>query len=385
MIYLDNAATTYPKPIGVYEMMRAAPRKYGANPGRSSYKMCQDTMEKIYSVRKKLCKMFNAPGEEYVVFTSNCTSALNIAIKGLSKNCGHAVTSDLEHNSVMRPLYRLEKEKFFYYETAKTEFQKDKTVRNFEYKIRKNTNFICCTYSSNVFGDILPITQIGELAKDAGIPLVVDAAQAAGVIEIDMKRDNISFLCMPGHKGLYGMMGTGVLILGSDKYLDTLYEGGTGSESKSFEQPEILPDRFESGTVNTPGIICLGKGVDFVNNIGINKIHNHETMLIKYLYDNLENDKSIQLYNVYHPERYAPILSFNIKGIPSEKTAELLGDKGIAVRGGFHCNPNAHIHYNSYETGTVRVSVSYFNTKKDMDYLLNSIKKIANNKNICYN
>ena len=385
MIYLDNAATTYPKPISVYEAMKFVPRKYGANPGRSSYKMCQDTMEKIYSVRKKLCKMFNAPGEEYVIFTSNCTSALNMAIKGLAKKYGHAVTSDLEHNSVMRPLHRLEREKSFYYDTVKTDIREDKTVRNFEYKIRKNTDFICCTYASNVFGDILPITQIGKIAKEAKIPLIVDAAQAAGVIDIDMKRDNISFLCLPGHKGLYGLMGTGVLIIGEDKYLDTLFEGGTGSESKGFEQPEILPDRFESGTVNTPGIICLEKGIDFVNKIGINKIHKHESDLIKYLYANLENDKKIKLYNVYHPKRYVPVLSFNIKGLHSEKTAEFLGDMGIALRGGFHCNPNAHIHYNSYQTGTVRVSVSYFNNKKDMDYLLNSLKKIAYNKNICYN
>lgn len=380
MIYLDNAATTYPKPASVSEALRASVIRYGANPGRGSYPMSIQTNEQIFSVRKKLKTFFNASGEENVIFTSNCTASLNMSIKGLVKPFGHVVTSCLEHNSVMRVLQKLKKDRMITFDTAYPGHTDEQTVENFEMCIKPSTSLIICTAASNVFGDIMPIRKIGMIAKKKGIPFVVDAAQAAGVIDIDIERDNISCLCLPGHKGLYGIMGTGVMILSQDVSLDTLVEGGTGSESKNFNQPFVLPERFESGTENTPGIISLGKGIDFISRTGINKIHHHESSLIKYLYENFKQLEFVEVYNEYDCKKFVPVLSFNIKGYFSEETADMLGRDNIAVRGGFHCNPNAHKYYGTYEQGTVRVSVSYFNSKKDIDFLLNSIKKIAKTK-----
>lgn len=380
MIYLDNAATTYPKPSTVSEAMRTSVLRYGANPGRGSYPMSIQTNEQIFSVRKKLKTFFNAPGEENVIFTSNCTSALNMSIKGLVKPFGHVVTSCLEHNSVMRVLHKLKKDGMITFDTVYPGRNDEQTADNFKMCIKPSTSLIVCTAASNVFGDIMPIKKIGSIAKERGIPFIVDAAQAAGVIDIDIEQDNISCLCMPGHKGMYGVMGTGAMILSQDALLDTILEGGTGSESKNFDQPLVMPERFESGTENTPGIIALGRGVDFVNRIGTRKIHIHENSLIKYLYENLKQLEYVELYNEYNDKKFVPLMSFNIKGCSSEEIAELLGRDNIAVRGGFHCNPNAHKYYGTYEQGTVRVSVSYFNSKKDMDFLLNSIKKIAKTK-----
>ena len=382
MIYLDNAATTYPKPNQVVEMMKISALKYGANPGRSSYEMCKNTTEQIYNVRKKLKEMFNASGEENVVFTQNCTASLNIAVKGLAKSYTRVITSNLEHNSVMRPLEKLKSEKNIAVDIFEKGKTKEETLENFKRLIRYDTSLVVCTYASNVFGDILPIKEMGRILKKKNIAFIVDGAQAAGVIDIDIKRDNISCLCLPGHKGLYGVMGTGVLVINDDVLIDTLFEGGTGTMSKSLVQPFDYPERLESGTLNVPGITALGKGIDFLNEIGIEKIHNYECGLIKYLYSSLKKNEDVILYNEFDEKNFVPILSFNVKNMSSEETVQLLSVENIAVRGGFHCNANAHKYYGSYEIGTVRVSVSCFNTKKDMDILLNSVKKIAKFKNV---
>ncbi len=382
MIYLDNSATTYPKPLVVRQMMNYASAFYGANPGRGGYKMSNDTSLQIYKVRELLAEMFGAENEENVIFTLNCTHALNIAIKGLAKTNGHAVTSCLEHNSVIRPLTKLKMSGNFDFDVAKVFEDDEKTVRSFESKIRSNTDFIVCTYASNVFGDILPIAKIGLLAKKYNIPLIVDAAQAAGVVDIDIKRDNISCLCMPGHKGLYGPQGTGVLILSENCQPETLMEGGTGSESKNFLQPDFTPDRFESGTQNTCGIIALGKGVEFVKREKVRNIREHESELIERLFKNFLSSDKIIVYNHFHRDRFVPILSFNINSFSGEETARLLAEREIAVRGGFHCNSLAHEFYDTLSSGTVRASVSVFNTKNDIDYLINSANKIAKLKKV---
>lgn len=377
MIYFDNSATTYPKPLQVREAMRTALEKYGANPGRGGYKMSEEAAMQVYSVRKKLAKTFNAPSEENVIFTSNCTQSLNMAIKGLASGQGHAVTSCLEHNAVIRPLQKLKETSFFNYTMVNVSNDFDETARRFLNQVRKDTKFIVCTSACNVFGDVLPIEKIGKIAKEVDIPLIVDAAQSAGTFDIDMKRDNISCLCMPGHKGLYGPMGTGVLILNDDIELDTIIEGGTGSDSKNFRQPDFLPDRFESGTLNVCGIIALGKGVDFVNNKGISNIHDYESSLIEMLFENLKENKNVQLYQNYDRKRYAPILAMNFKNHSGEETAEKLSEYSIAVRGGFHCNSCAHEFYKTNKTGVARISVSCFNTKHEIKYFINSVNKIA--------
>ncbi|MBQ7957371.1 MAG: aminotransferase class V-fold PLP-dependent enzyme [Clostridia bacterium] len=382
MIYLDNSATTYPKPLAVQKSLQTSPMLFGANPGRGGYKMSTDTANEIYKVRSLIAEMFNAETEENVVFTSNCTHSLNLAIKGLAKTGGHAVTSCLEHNSVMRPLNKLCENGNFSYDVANVFSDENKTVASFESKIRSNTDFIVCTYASNVFGDILPVRKIGELAAKYNIPLIVDAAQAAGIIDIDIKRDNISCLCMPGHKGLYGPAGTGVLLLSDDCLPDTIIEGGTGSESTDFSQPIFLPDRFESGTQNTLGIIALGKGIEFVRRKKLSYIREHENELINIFYRYCIDADFIYVYNRFNSENFVPVLSFNLIGIPSEKTADILAENNIAVRGGFHCNISAHQYYKTELTGTVRVSVSAFNTKKDILYLTNCLNKIAKFKKV---
>lgn len=377
MIYLDNAATTYPKPASVCDMMRIAPYRYGANPGRGGYKMSMETSEAIYDTRKLISKMFNAPGAENVIFTSNCTSALNMAIKGLARRNGTAVTSCLEHNSVMRPLYKLKKTGFQDYRQALKGKTHPETVRNFEYLLRGNISYIISTCASNVFGDIMPLRELGKLAGYYKIPFIVDGAQGGGIIDIDMKRDNISCLCLPGHKGLYGVAGTGILVLGENIRPETLLEGGTGSSSLEADQPRFLPDRYESGTVNIPGIVSLKKGVEFVMNTGICNIRSHEEKLVSRLYDFLSGDKRFTVYNDYGNGEYAPLLSFNIKGINSEEAAEILSGYGIAVRGGFHCNYSAHDFYKTADTGTIRVSPSFFNNMNEINFLINSLNKIA--------
>lgn len=382
MIYLDNSATTYPKPQEVRNALLTSTVKYGANPGRGGYKMSSDTAAEIYKVRSSLAEMFGADSEENIIFTSNCTHALNIAIKGLARNGGHAITSSLEHNSVMRPLEKLTESMDFSYDTVRVTESDELTVRNFENKIRKNTCFIVCTYASNVFGDILPIRKIGNLASRYNIPLIIDASQAAGILDIDIKKDNISCLCMPGHKGLYGPAGTGVLIISDGTELDTVMEGGTGSESKSLLQPSFLPDRFESGTLNTLGIIALGKGVEFIKREKIDVIRKKESYLIDLLYRNFLDSRNVIVYNKFDEKRFVPILSFNIPDRTGEETASALSEYGVAVRGGYHCNVCAHEHYGTLSTGTVRASVSAFSRKNDMEYLINCINKIAKTKKV---
>lgn len=377
MIYLDNAATTYPKPARVVEAFRRSAHLYGANPGRGGYEMSMKTSLKIYSVRKKLAELFNADEPEKVIFTSNCTDALNIAIRGFAKDSSHVLTSCLEHNSVMRPLEHLKKSGRIVYDCARSGENDDETVENFRALLSKRTSLIVCTYSSNVFGDILPIRRIGLLAKEHSIPFVVDAAQAAGILNIDMEKDNVSCLCLPGHKGLYGPMGTGAMILRGDFVPKPLTYGGTGTFSKLLDQPQELPESFESGTLNVPGIISLGEGVEFVRSVGIKTMRYRENRLIEYLYSSLREMDQIKLYNEFDGSRRVPVLSLNIGDLPCEQVSDLLGREKIAVRGGFHCNPSAHKHYGTYDSGTVRVSVSHFNCKKDIDFLLNSIKKIA--------
>ncbi len=382
MIYLDNSATTYPKPDSVRNMLSFSSLHFGANPGRGGYRMSTETAQQVYKVRYLLAEMFDAESEENVVFTLNCTHALNLAIKGLAKKGGHAITSCLEHNSVMRPLEKLSLSGEFSYDVARVSDDEEITLRNFENKIRPETSFIVCTYASNVFGDILPIRRLGEIAKRHNIPLIVDAAQAAGILDIDMKRDNISCLCMPGHKGLYGPQGTGVLIVGDNLELDTLLEGGTGSESKSLFQPTFLPDRFECGTQNTIGVIALGEGIEFVKRKKISNIHRYECDLIERLYKKFVNSEDVIVYNNFDGKRFVPVFSFNVIGMTGEEAATHLASSGIALRGGFHCNPSAHEHYGTLSVGTARVSVSVFNRKNDIDYLINCTNKIAKIKKV---
>lgn len=376
MIYLDNSATTYPKPKSVIESFSKSFYSYGANAGRGFYNMAIDTTEQIYKVRKKLCEFFDCSNPENVVFTYNCTMALNMAIKGIAKKGGHLIISDLEHNSVLRTVEKLKLDGICDYSVAQVDNDDNKTIQNFSDCIKRNTIAIICTGASNVFGIITPYKKLAQLAHKHKILFILDAAQIGGVLPISVNKDGVDILCCAGHKGLYGPTGTGVMIVKDDITMNTIIEGGTGSNSVLAIQPDIVPDRFESGTPNVQGIIALGYGIDFVNKTGIKKIYNHEKKLIRYLDENLKKIDRINLYNNNH-KNFTPILSFNIENIHSEEVAKNLSDFNIAVRAGLHCAPIAHKKMGTIESGTVRISPSIFTQKKDIDFLIKCVRKIA--------
>lgn len=382
MIYLDNAATSYPKPNEVILATKNAFTLYGANPGRSGHNLSQNTAMAVYSTRELLNSFFDGYGTELVSFTLNCTYALNLAIKGIITKGDHVVISSLEHNSVLRPIETLKNLGLIEYSIFRVANNKNDTLENLKSKVRENTKLIVTTAVSNVFGNILPIKEIGEFAKNNNIIYLVDAAQGAGVVPIKMKEYNINCLCLPGHKGLLGPMGVGV-ILHDGSIKNTIIEGGTGSESFNFLQPNEFPERLEGGTLNVPVICGLNKGVEIVSSYGVENIFNEETELTKYLFNELMSMRNIILYrNEYAKESFAPVVSFNVKNMHSEQVAMLLNDNGVAVRGGYHCAPLAHITYGTEDIGAVRISPSRFNTKKDVNYVLNLLQKIAKNKKL---
>ena len=383
MIYLDNSATSYPKPECVIDAVYSSFHKFGANSGRGAYKMAIDTTEQIYACREKIADFFNADNVEKVIFTYNCTTALNMAIKGLAGVNSHFIISDLEHNAVLRPLETLKQKGVCDYSIARVSVDDYQTLKNFKNAIKPDTVAIICTGASNVFGIIPPYRLLSNLAHKNGLLFIMDCSQLAGVTPINMKKDNIDIICCAGHKGLMGPTGTGFMIINNDNIqLASLIEGGTGSNSMSAIQPDILPDKFESGTPNVQGIIGLSTALDFIKKKDITKIYEHEYSLLKYLYKNLKNIDNVNLYTDFYnaKQNLTPILSFNIKNMHSEEVADMLSDVGICVRAGLHCAPLAHNKFGTQNTGTVRISPSIFTKKSDIDFLIKSVIKIAKSK-----
>lgn len=375
MIYLDNAATTYPKPQSVIKAVDDALKK-SANPGRSGHTLSQSTAISVYEVREKLKDMFSAPAVENVVFTLNCTHAINYVLKGLIKSGDRIVTSSFEHNAVMRPLEKLKKQGVHVDIAEAYPDDKEATVRSFSRLINTNTKLVICTAASNVIGLKMPIKEIGMMCKQFGISFCVDAAQLAGVCDINMKECNIDYLCIAAHKGLYAPMGTGVLIT-KDNRLDTIIEGGTGTASIMLDQPNDLPEMLESGTINVPGIIGLGAGIDFVKSKGFDKIYNHEMGLVKRLYKQLKSTPGVKLYTPEPDDNYAPVLSFNINGLNSVDSASKLNSLGFATRAGLHCAPFAHKRIGTIESGTVRICPSVFTSGQDIDKFAAAVRQIS--------
>ncbi len=375
MIYLDNAATTWPKPPSVVNAMAKSLVRFGANPGRGGHTMAMETAKEVYLCRETLAEFFGADDPAQVIFTANCTMSLNMVIKGLLLDGGHAVVSDMEHNAVIRPLYALAEYGVTYTTAHVCENDPQKTVENFRRAICPQTKLLLCTHASNVFGNVLPIRELGALAHRYGIPFAVDAAQSGGHLPIHMRRDNIDFLCLPGHKGLYGPMGTGVLISKSEIPLQTILQGGTGTASLEKTQPMALPERLESGTLNVPGIVGLRAGALWVKERGRSTIERYETMLLRHFYSLAANTPHVRLYGDL-PKHGGSLLSFNLEGKSAEETAFLLSQEGIAVRAGLHCAPSAHAHNKTLPNGTVRMSLSAFNTRHDVDTLHKMLIKI---------
>lgn len=378
MIYLDNAATTYPKPQSVQNAVAEAFRRYGANPGRAGHSMAMAASEEIYRCRSAAADFFHAPGPECIAFTLNCTHAVNYVLKGLLKPGDHVVISCLEHNAVVRPLYALAANNGVTFTEAYVfPRDNDSTVNAFRQALQENTKLIMCTHASNVWGIRLPVERIAALGHQYGIQTAVDCAQSAGVLPINMEESGIDYLCVAGHKGLYGPMGTGLLVTGHGSELNTIIEGGTGTESIMPEQPSGMPEHFESGTQNMPGIAGLRAGIEFVRRRGPEKIHQHETALLRELYSDLSGMERIQLYTpIPDAEYFAPVLSFNIEGMPSETVGRELSSFGVAVRAGLHCAPAAHRYMGTLDSGAVRVCPSAFTTMADIKGLTHALRKI---------
>lgn len=378
MIYLDNGATTFPKPQTVTTAVNQALKYYGANPGRSGHRLSLKASEEIYKCRVKTAKFFNCSNEEQVVFTSNCTHGLNIVIKGFLQEGDHVVISNMEHNSVTRPLTELKNKGITFTQATVFPGNNDETLNSFRNAINPKTKLAVCTHSSNVFGVRLPVERITALCHQYGVKVLIDGAQSAGVLPVNIDDSGIDFFASAGHKGLYGPMGTGILIVKDHKNLSTLMEGGTGSNSLSLLQPDIMPDKFESGTPNLPGIAGLSKGIDFVIKNKQENIAEHEMTLVRHLYKHFSQMEKVILYTDYPSlESFTPVLSFNVKDHNSEYVAEYLNKNyDIAVRAGLHCAPAAHIAMNTIDTGTVRICPSIFNTKGQIDVLIKAIEKI---------
>lgn len=378
MIYLDNSATSYPKPPQVMAAVSNAMREFGANPGRSGYSMSMRTTAAVYECRKAAAEFFGAAGPECVVFQPSCTQAINLVIKGCLKSGDHAVISDLEHNAVVRPLSELSKKGVSYSVARVYPADSDKTTDSFRRAITPDTKLVVCTQASNVFGIRLPVERIAAMCHQYGAKICVDCAQSAGIVPINVLQSGIDYLCCAGHKGLYGPMGTGLLVFKdpTDK-LATLIEGGTGTHSRSLFQPDDPPERYESGTQNVPGIIGLHAGIRFVAAHGVEKIYKAEMDKIIRLYEQLSKINGVKLYtSAPQPPWYLPVLSFNIDGTDSEAVGEYLAKSGIAVRCGLHCAPLAHEKMQT-GSGTVRVSPSVFTRTQEIDTLTARVKDLC--------
>lgn len=376
MIYLDNAATSYPKPRGMVAAMEECILKYCGNPGRSGHSMSMKTGEEVYHARRKIASLFGIKQPERLVFTQNTTEALNMGLKGVLQSGDHVITTTMEHNSVLRPLKALEKRG-----VSQSVIRADREgfikASEIEKAIRKDTKLIAITAASNVTGTRMPLEEIGELARRRGIMFLVDGAQGAGSMAIDVERMHIDMLAFPGHKGLLGPQGTGALYVSPEIRLRHIMEGGTGTDSKSRFQPCEFPEGYEAGTINAPAIIGLGYSAEFVEKIGPEVIGKYEEELIGWLDERLDEMDFVKRYG---PDacRKTGISLINIRGVGAEEVTSVLSSKyGIAVRGGYHCAGLAHKTVGTWDEGAVRISAGPFNTRKDMEKLVDAIKEIG--------
>ncbi len=373
MINFDNSATTFPKPRSVKAASAAALEKYGGNPGRGGHAISLASANAVFRARENIADFFGASPEN-VVFTLNCTHALNLAIKGVLKPGDHVIISSFEHNSSARPVHALSKSGVKY-SIAEVFPESALTVESFRSLIRPDTKAIICTIGSNVTGQIMPFLELGMLAEKHGLCFIADGAQACGVIPVKLS-DGINILCTAGHKALYGPTGTGLLISDGKFPITPIMEGGTGSASIELEQPDFLPDSLESGTVNTAGIIALNAGVDFVRKLTLKKIFTHETALCRQFISGISDLDNVIIYRERNAN-YLPIVLFNIKGMPSDETASALNDMGFALRGGLHCSGLAHKSLGTLPNGGVRFAPSVMNSSAEVAKLVSAVRKLA--------
>ena len=366
MIYFDSGATTLQKPKAVQAAVRTAMRRL-ASPGRGGYRPAMEAAEAVYDCRLAAAALFDAAPEQ-VVFTMNATHGLNLAIKTLVRPGDAVVISGFEHNSVTRPLHHLGAAVTVAGERL---FDPDDTLAAFDRAVTRDTKAVVCTHVSNVFGYLLPAEKIAALCRERGVPFILDASQSAGVLPVSLRELGAAFVAMPGHKGLYGPQGTGLLLCGRKPR--TLLEGGSGSLSKSPEMPDFLPDLAEAGTQNTAGICGLAEGLRFVAERGPERLLRHECALRKTLSAGLAALPGTRIFE--GGESQTGVLSFLCGDEDCERTAERLAAQGVCVRAGLHCAPCAHESAKTLETGTVRVSFSAFSTEKEVLRFLRVLKK----------
>ena len=376
MIYLDNAATTLRKPQCVIDAVVKAMNSMG-NAGRGAHSNSLSASRVVYDTRCKLAKLFGCKRPDHVVFTCNSTEALNIAIHGILDSGDHVITTDLEHNSVLRPLYRLEKEGKISLSFVRADKQGRPCYEDFESLIQPNTRAIVCTHASNLTGNVIDLVHVGKIAKEHGLLLVVDASQTAGAMEIDMEEMNIDVLCFTGHKGLMAPQGTGGLCIREGVEIRPFKVGGSGVHSYDKEQPSPYPTRLEAGTLNSHGIAGLSAALDYLNEVGIDAIRQKEVELMTRFYEGVTQIPGVTVYGDFSTERTA-VVTLNIGDEDSSMISDVLfEDYDISTRPGAHCAPRMHEALGTTEQGAVRFSFSWFNTVEEVDAAIAAVRELA--------
>lgn len=376
-IYLDNAATTFPKPDRVYRAVEHALRHIGVAPGRGGYRRGIEAARLVFEAREAVARLFGIGDSSRVVFTHSATESLNLAVTGLLRPGDHVVTTTMEHNSLVRPLHRAAQlgVAVTWVEGDRSGFVDSRLIGE---AIRPNTRLVALSHCSNVSGVIQPVGEIGRLARQAGALFLVDAAQSAGYLPIDVGSMMIDLLAAPGHKGLFGIQGTGLLYVAEGVELAPLLVGGTGGFSTGPEQPDTFPERFESGTLNTPGIAGLKAGVEFILETGLEMLRNKESALVAELLAGLRKTPGVTVHGPEEPERRGGVVSFTMAGAdPSRIGFQLDQDYDISVRTGLHCAYAAHKTIGTFPEGTVRVSPGYFNSERDIEAFLKALREIV--------
>ena len=375
-IYFDNAATSHPKPQCVVDAVHRALTKFNANPGRSGHRAALEAGRTVQETRECLQALLGAEDASCITFSFNCTDSLNLGIKG-SLHCGdHVITTDLEHNSVLRPLSELNERGRIGLTIVPPRADGFVDPEDIRAAIRADTRLIVMTHASNVTGAIQPVAAVGRLAREYGVRFLIDGAQALGGMPVSVRALQCDLYAFPGHKSLLGPQGTGGLYIHPEIELRTIREGGTGSSSDSMLQPKERPERYESGTVNLPGISGLGAGCRYISPI-LSQIMSHERELTSALYEGIRKIPGSEIYSPRDESARAGIVGFNLGDLSSSQTADALARNGIAVRGGLHCAPGAHRFLGTLRRGIVRASVGHANTFEEVEQFLRTLRKIC--------
>lgn len=383
LVYMDNGATSFPKPPVVWEAMERVLREVGGSPGRSGHRLSQEAARIVFECRESLAALFGVPDSRRIVFTLNATEALNVAFLGLLKRGDRVVTTSMEHNSVMRPLRELVRSRGILLDIVMNDEAGRVDLEGLGKALATGTRLVVVNHASNVTGAVAPLAEIGRMVNDAGSLLLVDAAQSAGVLPVDVERSRIDLLAFTGHKGLLGPQGTGGLWVREGLEVEPVYRGGTGSNSELEEQPSFYPDRLESGTQNAVGLAGLHAGVEFIRKRGVDVIGNHESTLARRLLEGLAQLSGLRVYGPEADEERTAVVSFTIDGMDPSEVGFLLDEAfGVLARTGLHCAPGAHRTIGTYPAGTVRLSPGFFTTNDEIDKAVEACRYLADRKGV---